>query len=57
MAKVIESKNKLLLELSFWERIFAFQKSLSMDKSLLVEKNWSIIHGVPLYLGGLELPA
>ena len=38
MAKVIESKDELKLQLSFWEKIFAFHKSLSMDKSLLIGK-------------------
>ena len=38
MAKVIESKDKLILQLSFWERIGALHKSLTIDKSSLIEK-------------------
>jgi hypothetical protein len=38
MAKVIESKDKLTLQLSFWEKIFALHNTLSMDKSSLIEK-------------------
>jgi len=38
MAKVIESKDKLILQLSFWERIGALHKSLSIDKRSLIEK-------------------
>ena len=38
MAKVIESKDKLILQLSFWERVGALHKSLSIDKRSLVEK-------------------
>ncbi len=56
MAKVIESKNKLLLELSFWEKIFAFQKSLSMDKSLLVEKKLEQNPWSPAVLKGIRAP-
>ena len=42
MAKVIESKDKLILQLSFWERIGALHKSLTIDKSSLIEKKWQI---------------
>lgn len=38
MAKVIESKDKLTLQLSFWEKIFALHNSLTVDKSSLIEK-------------------
>lgn len=38
MAKVIESKDKLTLQLSFWEKIFALHNSLTIDKSSLIEK-------------------
>jgi len=38
MAKVIESKDKLILKLSFWEKIFALHNSLTVDKSSLIEK-------------------
>ena len=38
MAKVIESADKLILQLSFWERVGALHKSISVDKSLLVDK-------------------
>ena len=38
MAKVIESKDKLILQLSFWERVGALHKSLSIDKRSLIEK-------------------
>jgi hypothetical protein len=38
MAKVIESGGKLILQLSFLEKLFAFHNSLSIDKSFLVEK-------------------
>ena len=38
MPKVIESKDELILQLSFWERIGALHKSLVIDKNSLVEK-------------------
>ena len=38
MAKVIESKNKLILQLSFWERMGSLHNSLSIDKKSLIEK-------------------
>jgi len=38
MAKVIESNDKLILQLSFWERVGALHKSLSIDKRSLIEK-------------------
>ncbi len=38
MAKVVESKGKLILQLSFWEKIFALHNTLSVDKSSLIEK-------------------
>ena len=38
MAKVIESKDKLILQLSFWEKIFALHNTLSVDKGSLIEK-------------------
>ena len=38
MAKVIESKDKLTLQLSFWEKIFALHNTLSVDKGSLIEK-------------------
>ena len=38
MAKVIDSKDKLTLQLSFWEKIFALHNSLTIDKSSLIEK-------------------
>ena len=38
MAKVIESEGKLILQLSFWERVGALHKSLVIDKNSLVEK-------------------
>jgi hypothetical protein len=38
MAKVIESEDKLTLQLSFWERVGALNKSITVDKSCLVEK-------------------
>jgi len=53
MAKVIESADKLILQLSFWERVGALHKSISVDKSLLVDKRvvqnpWSsaVLRGV-----------
>ncbi len=38
MAKIIESKGMLTLQLSFWEKIFALHNSLTIDKSSLIEK-------------------
>jgi hypothetical protein len=38
VAIVIESKDKLTLQLSFWERLFALHNSLSIEKRSLTEK-------------------
>ena len=38
MAKVIESKDKLILKLNFWEQIGSLHKSISVEKSKLLEK-------------------
>jgi hypothetical protein len=53
VAKVIESKDKLILKLNFWEQIGSLHKSISVEKSNLLEKKvvinpWSkdVLRGV-----------
>ena len=36
MAKVIESKDKLILKLNFWEQVGSLHKSISVEKSNLL---------------------
>jgi hypothetical protein len=38
LAKVIESEDKLTLQLSFWEKVGALHNNLIVDKSSMIEK-------------------